>query len=232
MLKNINTLETILVFKVSFVVLHRSKKLEQKKMREKIISKATEMFLKLGFKSVTMDDIANEMCISKKTIYKYFCNKEVLIDEGTTMVHKEMHNKINHIVSQNYNAIAENFAVRSMFKEMFQSTDKSPVYQLKKYYPEIYQVIMMREIEECKQCFTSNITKGISEGLYRKDVPVSTAVQFYYTLLFSINETTPSEKEVFALEFLAMEYHIRAIATEEGIIELDKNINLYKNNNP
>ena len=52
-------------------------------MKDKIIKKATDMFLKLGFKSVTMDDIACEMCISKKTIYKYFSNKETLIEEGT-----------------------------------------------------------------------------------------------------------------------------------------------------
>ena len=48
-------------------------------IKNKIIGKATDMFLKLGFKSVTMDDIASEMCISKKTIYKYFSNKEKLI---------------------------------------------------------------------------------------------------------------------------------------------------------
>ncbi len=193
-------------------------------MREKIISKATEMFLKLGFKSVTMDDIANEMCISKKTIYKYFCNKEVLIDEGTAMVHEEMHNKINHIVSQNYNAIEENFVIRKMFKEMFQSTDNSPIYQLKKHYPEIYQTVMMREIDECQRCFTDNINKGIAEGLYRKEVPVASFVKFYYSLIFSINENTPSEKEVFALEMLAMEYHIRAIATKKGVLELEKHL--------
>ena len=46
-------------------------------MKEKIMAKASELFLKLGFKSITMYDIAGEMCISKKTIYKYFCNKEV-----------------------------------------------------------------------------------------------------------------------------------------------------------
>ena len=78
-------------------------------MKEKIISKATELFLKLGFKSVTMDDIAGEMCISKKTIYKYFCNKEVLIVESTSMVHKQVHEIIDTIVAKNYNAIHENF---------------------------------------------------------------------------------------------------------------------------
>ena len=56
-------------------------------MKDKIISKASDLFMKLGFKSVTMDDIAGEMCISKKTIYKYFCNKEILIEESTALVH-------------------------------------------------------------------------------------------------------------------------------------------------
>ncbi len=67
-------------------------------MKEKIISKASDMFLKLGFKSITMDDIAGEMCISKKTIYKYFCNKEILIEESTAAIHKEIHEIIDTIL--------------------------------------------------------------------------------------------------------------------------------------
>ena len=102
-------------------------------MKEKIISKASELFLKLGFKSITMDDIAADMCISKKTIYKYFCNKEVLIEESTTMVHKQIHESINTIICLNHNAIEENFEIRKMFKEMFKVSDTSPVYQLKKH---------------------------------------------------------------------------------------------------
>ena len=68
-------------------------------MKDKIMSKASDLFLKLGFKSVTMDDIAGEMCISKKTIYKYFCNKEILIEESTAMVHAEIHSIIEQIVN-------------------------------------------------------------------------------------------------------------------------------------
>ena len=69
-------------------------------MKEKIIAKASEMFIKLGFKSITMDDIAGEMCISKKTIYKYFCNKELLIEESTKLLHKEVHENIESIVQK------------------------------------------------------------------------------------------------------------------------------------
>ena len=118
-------------------------------MKDKIISKATEMFLKLGFKSVTMDDIACEMCISKKTIYKYFCNKELLIAEGTDVVHNKIHTVIDTIISKNFNAIEENFEIRKMFREMFKSTDTSPVYQLKKHYPEIYEKLIAAEIKPC-----------------------------------------------------------------------------------
>lgn len=196
-------------------------------MKEKIIAKATDLFLKLGFKSVTMDDIAGEMCISKKTIYKYFCNKEVLIEETTTLVHKEVHQIIDSIVAQNHNAIEENFLIRKMFKDMFQAGDTSPTYQLRKHYPEIYDTVMSREINECNAVFKQNIEKGIQQGLYRKDISIDAYVDFYYTLIFSINGNVSSEKKAKELELEALEYHTRAMATSEGIIELEKQIHNY-----
>lgn len=193
-------------------------------MKEKIISKATELFLKLGFKSVTMDDIACEMCISKKTIYKFFCNKEVLIAESTEMVHKTIHESIDTIAAKNYNAIKENFEIKKMFKEMFKSGEASPAHQLKKHYPEIYDKVMSREINECNTVFKQNIEKGIQQGLYRENLDIDIYVKFYYNLIFSIHGMTSSEKESQKLELQALEYHTRAMATPSGIIELEKQL--------
>ncbi len=193
-------------------------------MKDKIIKKATDMFLKLGFKSVTMDDIACEMCISKKTIYKYFSNKEKLIEEGTEVIHRKIHALMDGVVEKNYNAIEENFEMRKMFKEMFQSFDQSPAFQLKKHYPEIYEKMMANEIEDCNTMFTQNVIKGIQQGLYRKETDVEAVTKFYYTLIFSINENTLLEKDAFLLEGKALEYHTRAIATPKGIIELEKHL--------
>lgn len=193
-------------------------------MKDKIISKASDLFLKLGFKSVTMDDIAGEMCISKKTIYKYFCNKEVLIEESTTTIHSEIHEIISNIVSNNYNAIEENFEIRKMFKEMFKASDTSPIYQLKKHYPEIYEKVRIQEINECNTVFKQNIEKGISQGLYRTEIAIETCVKFYYNLVFSIKAQTSSEKEGQQLELEILEYHTRAIATPKGIAELEKQL--------
>ena len=198
-------------------------------MREKIINRAKEMFLKLGFKSITMDDIACDMCISKKTIYKYFSNKELLIEESTQLVHKEVRETIDTIVAKNFNAIEENFQIRRMFKEMFKYSETSPVYQLKRHYPEVYQKVVGYQIEICEGCFRDNILKGISEGLYRENIDVENYVKFYYTLIFSISENTALERDANKLEHIALEYHIRAMATSAGIIELEKQLQIINN---
>jgi AcrR family transcriptional regulator len=198
-------------------------------LKDKIIKKATDMFLKLGFKSVTMDDIACEMCISKKTIYKYFSNKEALIEEGTEIVHQNIHCTIDNIISKNYNAIEENFEIVKMMRDTFQTYEASPVYQLKKHYPEIYEKLIANELEDCTDLFTQNINKGIAQGLYRKNIDVESFVRFYYTLIFSIKETIQLESESLKLEMQALEYHTRALSTSDGIIELEKQLSNINN---
>ena len=193
-------------------------------MKDKIINKAKEMFLKLGFKSITMDDIACEMCISKKTIYKYFSNKDILIEESIDLVHKEVKETMDAIISKNYNAIEENFEIKRMFREMFKSAESSPIYQLKKHYPDIYNKVLNIQVSICEDCFRKNILKGIKEGLYRENLDVENYAKFYYTLIFTINENTMLEKESHELELKALEYHIRAMATLAGIIELEKHL--------
>ncbi|HOD09370.1 MAG TPA: TetR/AcrR family transcriptional regulator [Flavobacterium sp.] len=193
-------------------------------MKDKIITKAKDMFLKLGFKSITMDDIAGEMCISKKTIYKYFANKELLIEESVHVIHQEVHKIIDDVISRNYNAIEENFEIRRMFDDMFKSSETSPIYQLKKHYPEIYNNALKFQINECDFCFRQNIEKGIAQGLYRKEINIDYYVKFYYYLIFNIKENVISEKEAYSLEKEALEYHTRAMATEKGIIELEKHL--------
>jgi AcrR family transcriptional regulator len=194
-------------------------------MKEKIIYKATNLFLKSGFKSVSMNDIANEMSISKKTIYKYFNKKELLISESVITVHQAIHEIIDAIVAKNYNAIEENFEIRKMFKKMFKTTNSSPVYQLKKYYPDVYIALLSKEVHECKKIFKLNIEKGIEQGLYRRDFNVNHYVSFYYTLIFGINENISSEQKLIQLELEALEYHTRAMATPKGLVELERQIN-------
>ncbi|MFD0760527.1 TetR/AcrR family transcriptional regulator [Lutibacter aestuarii] len=197
-------------------------------MREKILNKAGEIFLKFGFKSVTMDDIANSLAVSKKTIYKYFKNKEELVDETTAYVHQNIHNSILCICEKGYNAIEENYEIKKIFKDMFKNSDDSPMYQLEKYYPKTYHKIMTKEFSIFKECISKNIQKGMNEGLYRKDINIELASKFYFSLMMSVYDTTMytyNKNTIKKLEYCVLEYHTRAISTLKGLIVLEEQIN-------
>ena len=202
-------------------------------MREKIIDKAGDMFLKLGFKSVTMDHIATEMGISKKTIYKYFDNKEHLVDDTTMFVQQTIDNVIKDIMEQGFNAIEENFAIKNIFKNMFKNAKTSPMFQLKKYYPETFAKLMQNELFTFSECVTNNLEKGIQEKLYRENIDKEIVMKFYFLLVFGVHESELFDKslsEVVKAEIKVLEYHTRAIATHHGIDVLEQELIKYRSN--
>ncbi len=215
-------METIFVFKVSIVVLPKILTVENP--RDKIVQRASDLFLRLGFKSITMDDIAADMGISKKTIYKYFENKELLIEASTDFVQIKVSEALEEILSQNHNPVQENFEIRRMFDALFQTAQTSPLYQLKKHYPEIHAKVMDCQNRECNRFIRANIEKGIAQGYYRSDINVELNMRFYYMLIFSINENTILEQETRDMELAALEYHTRALSTPKGLAELEKHL--------
>ncbi len=202
-------------------------------MKEKITDKAGDMFLTLGFKSVTMDDISTEMGISKKTIYKYFDNKDHLVDETVSYVQKAIDSIIEDIISKNYNAIEENFVIKNVFKNMFKHSKTSPMFQLKKYYPETYVKLMDREICTFRDCVMQNLEKGIKEKLYRANIDKENVMKFYFILVFGIHESELFDtalSEVVKTEIKVLEYHTRAIATLYGHSILEQELIKYRDN--
>jgi len=198
-------------------------------MRDTILKKASEMFLSLGFKSVTMDDIASELGVSKKTIYKYFSNKVVLVEAAIESFQSTVDQAILKIKNKNLNAIEEEFTVKAIFKDMFKNAKNSPMFQLKKYYPEAYQKLMNREVCAFEDCNLDNLVKGKKQGLYREDINNELITKFYFTLIFELYENDLLGEDIqllIKLEYKVLEYHIRAIATPKGVKELEKQLNL------
>ncbi|OGS73843.1 MAG: hypothetical protein A3F91_13680 [Flavobacteria bacterium RIFCSPLOWO2_12_FULL_35_11] len=200
-------------------------------MKEIILKKAGEIFLKYGFKSITMDDIANDLGISKKTIYKFYKNKVELVDEAVCYFHEDLHKTITNICGVGYNAIQENFEIKKIFKEMFKNSDDSPMYQLEKYYPKTYKKIIANELSVFKECITNNLEKGIKEGLYREDLNLELMTKFYFSLMMSVHDSslyTYNKNTMNKLEICVLEYHTRAISTAKGLQileeQLEKNV--------
>ncbi len=196
-------------------------------MKKTILHRASELFLKYGFKSVTMDDIANALVISKKTIYKYFKNKEALVDEATIFVQKTIYNSVLRICNEGHNAIQENYEIKKMFKDLFKISDDSPIYELQKYYPKTYYRIKTNEFSMFKDCISKNIIKGINEGLYRKDIDSELMTKFYFSLVISAYDSTLysyNKNTINKLERSVLEYHLRAIVTLKGLKILEEKL--------
>ncbi len=193
-------------------------------MKQKILDKSVEMFLKYGVKTVTMDDIAKQIAISKKTLYKYFDNKKILVEDATNEIFKSSNEIVGKVKEQNYSSIRENFEIKKIFEEVFGNVGTSYLFQLEKYYPEIYKEAVDNQSISFSECVKNNIEKGIEEGFYRKDFNIDVIVGFYLSLIIDIHKKNLSRDEVINLEYEALLYHTRSICTPKGIKELENQI--------
>ena len=137
-------------------------------------------------------------------------------------------------MQQGHNAIEENFAIKNVFKNMFKNAKTSPMYQLKKYYPETFVKLMEREVCTFSDCMMQNLNKGVSEKLYRENIDKDMIMKFYFILVFGIHESPFFEslplKEVLKTEIKVLEYHTRAIATLYGHSVLEAELTKYQLN--
>ncbi|WP_430907183.1 TetR/AcrR family transcriptional regulator [Maribacter sp. 2-571] len=188
-------------------------------MKEKILVKATDMFLNLGFKSVTMDDIANEMGISKKTIYAHYENKTHLVEESTSNLFLVISSGINDIIAVQKNPIEELYEIKKFVMLHLKDEKSSPQYQLQKYYPKIYDDLREKEYDLMFDSVVENIKRGLELGIYRSNIDVDFVSRIYYSGAFAIKDHKifPSSKFKAAdLEDYFLEYHLRGIVTPKG----------------
>ena len=88
-------------------------------MEKQILEKATEMFMSQGFKTVTMDDIANDLSISKKTIYQHYASKPELIEKSLASINSILLKKFEESVSKNQDALSEMFSAYEDLNKVF-----------------------------------------------------------------------------------------------------------------
>ncbi|MBT8281636.1 MAG: TetR/AcrR family transcriptional regulator [Muriicola sp.] len=188
-------------------------------MREKILHKATDLFLTLGFKSVTMDDLANEMGISKKTIYSHFDNKTKLVEACTLELFNNISQGIDTICSLQKNPIEELYEIKKFAMRHLKDEKASPQYQLQKYYPKIHNTLKMKQFSLMKGCVVDNIKRGISMGIYIPTLNVDFIARIYFSGVTSIKDHTLFPEDEFPKTQLMddyLEYHLRGIVTSQG----------------
>lgn len=192
-------------------------------MRDKIIQASSDMFLNLGFKSVTMDDIANNLGVSKKTLYAHFKNKSDLVDAVTNKLFEDISKGIELICGQKMNPIVELFEIKRFVMHHLKDEKSSPQYQLQKYYPKIFMSLKEKQYCVMQDSIQENLKRGIASGLFRPEIDVHFISKMYFNGMMGIkdNELFPlQDYSMNTLLDLYLDYHIRAISTPKGIHEL------------
>lgn len=218
-------METLTVLKVSFLNF-ASSKLES--VKEKILETAAEKFLSLGVKSVTMDEIAADLGMSKKTIYAHFATKTKLVEATALYVFENISEGIREIREENNDPIEEMYNIKTFACQHLKDEKSSPQFQLKKYYPQIYSTITGMQQQLMEDQIKNNLERGMQTGIYRPDLPVDFTSRIYFVGMLGIKDRDLFPESQYSTAELIekhLEYHLRAIVTEKGLSTLNKILN-------
>lgn len=207
----------LLVSKVSY---KKSEKISRERVRERILDKAQELFFRYGVKSVTMDDIARELGISKKTIYQHFEDKNAMVFAGV-----EHHFECDRTLAEQMqieapDPIAEVVMASEMMRQTMLGMNPTTIFDIKKYYPQAWDLFSKYKKEFILNLVKKNLRKGVEMGLYRHSINVEVLARLRLEQIemgldphiFPLGQFNPLETQ---LELL--DHFLRGIVTLEGL---------------
>jgi hypothetical protein len=192
-----------------------------------IIEKISELFMRYGIKSVSMDDVSRQLGMSKKTLYKLVGSKEDLVSKVIQQHLIAEKNDIDEICGHSKNAIHEMLTIGRHVSKMLRQTNPSTVYDLQKYYGKCWTEFESLHQEHVYGVIKNNISNGMKEGIYRGNIDPDIVAKFYVGKSFVLVDerifpTAKYNKEELFLEFIT--YHIHGIASQKGLELLEKHL--------
>ncbi len=188
-------------------------------IRSQIIQKSLNFFMRYGIKSVSMDDIARELGMSKKTLYQHVKDKKELV----YLTFKHHLNKdeafCEAMMESTDNAIQQLLDLGKHLVDHFQQMNPSTMFDVQKYYPSCWKLFHRHKNEYILNHVQTNITMGKQEGLYREELNTEIISRLYIHMVdASVNPDIFPEKEFNQIEiFMQMfDYHLHALMTEKG----------------
>lgn len=197
---------------------------EKKKI---IVEKAIELFSRYGIRSVSMDDISGELGFSKKTLYQFFRDKQELVSVAMQVSLSEITNHFCEFENDTRNAIEQFLCHRKLLLEKLARYNHSLAYDLKKYFPVIYNELKDYRKEQLYKAHLINLKQGMEEGLYRPDLNpdmIAKMMTVHHIYTFDAINGFFTGEEVFNNDFLEqfITYHFNGICTIKGMEVLSK----------
>jgi len=138
--------------------------------KEKIISESIHLFMTYGLRSVTMDDIAKHLSMSKKTIYQHFNDKEDIVIQATNEVFKAENKLMCEIEDGAENAVEQLYKLTIKLRETIKNTSTTALYDMKKYYPRAWEKYKDYKHNVIYNSVIDNLKRGMREGLFRENI--------------------------------------------------------------
>ena len=181
--------------------------------------------MKYGIKSVTMDEMARQLGISKKTLYTFVADKNELVEACVSMAHEGEICQIGLINEESKNAIDEMLRISRFVAGELKKIHPSIFFDLAKYHPGALEIMKSHKQEFVKGCVLDNLQRGIEQGLYRSNLNVEVLSTIYLATIDHIilgdifHDSKVSMESIYA-EFFR--YHIKGIASTKGLKYLNE----------
>jgi len=194
-------------------------------IKERIIEEATDMFFRSGIKAITMDDIARELGISKRTIYELFRDKDELLHECMAYADRKYEEERELVIMESENAISEVFGLMRMGIYALKTVNPLMVSDMKKYHHEIFKEVLEVGREKQIAQIRENLRKGIRQELFRENIDVEVvSILLNAQLQIVSDDTVFPEKQfsrVVVFENVVINF-FRGISTQKGIELIDR----------
>ena len=194
-------------------------------MQESILEKAVHLFMRYGVKSVSMDDLARELGISKKTLYQYFDTKETLLLRTLEFNQSCELGEIQKIKARVDNALQEVVEIARMVVSQLQQMSPSLIFDLKKYHPEAWKILEEMQLTHVYSLIKENLERGIAQGLYRSDFDLEVMARFYLSSFHTLLDEKNFPPQEFSRGKVFQEFirhYLRGIVSPLGLKYLEK----------
>jgi AcrR family transcriptional regulator len=191
-------------------------------IKDKILSKTEELFMRYGIKSITMDEVARHCNISKKTIYQYFPDKDALVKEIMEKHMAEDVCMIQAMHEQACTALEEVMKISEFMKKDITEIHPSVLFDLKKYHTSAYEVFEKHKETHFMRSVALNLERGIREGVYRPDIDIrvfSRLRVLEIEVLFERNIFHESEWDLRTVHMHFIDHFVRGLVTPKGLEE-------------
>ena len=197
------------------------------KAEERILEAASELFFRHGIKSITMDEIASHLGMSKRTIYDSYDDKDAIVKALTLFELSIQEKELQDIRKQAENSIDEIMRAMGCIKRTFGKINQSVFYDLQKYYPAAWKHFRNFKEQKMQVFVEENLKRGIKQALYRKDLKIKILARFRIEEVemgFNTGMFPSSKFDLTEVQLVLLDHFLHGIVTLKG----HRLINKYK----